>query len=112
MDPKCECDGCSSCNRFRGWLAAVAVGWKAKIQSETVPPPSAGGAAEERRTMANDDSDPDLFAAAREPPLRALTRLSPLVRRLVARNASPFTLNGACTHIVGSYHSLCRRDLI
>jgi glyoxylase-like metal-dependent hydrolase (beta-lactamase superfamily II) len=52
--------------------------------------------------MANDDSDPDLFAAAREPPPRALTRLSPLVRRLVAPNASPFTFNGTCTYIVGN----------
>ena len=52
--------------------------------------------------MANDDSEPDLFAAAREPPPRALTRLSPLVRRLVAPNASPFTFNGTCTYIVGN----------
>ena len=48
--------------------------------------------------MAKDD---DLFAAAREPPPRALTRLSPLIRRLVAPNASPFTFNGTCTYIVG-----------
>jgi glyoxylase-like metal-dependent hydrolase (beta-lactamase superfamily II) len=51
--------------------------------------------------MANADSEPDLFAAAREPPPRALTRLSPMVRRLVAPNASPFTFNGTCTYIVG-----------
>ena len=51
--------------------------------------------------MADDDSEPDLFAAAREPPPRALTRLSPLVRRLVAPNPSPFTFNGTCTYIVG-----------
>ena len=51
--------------------------------------------------MADEDSEPDLFAAAREPPPRALTRLSPLVRRLVAPNASPFTFNGTCTYIVG-----------
>ena len=50
--------------------------------------------------MANDDSEPDLFAAAQAPPPRALTRLSPLVRRLVATNASPFTFNGTCTYIV------------
>jgi glyoxylase-like metal-dependent hydrolase (beta-lactamase superfamily II) len=50
--------------------------------------------------MANDDSEPDL-SFAREPPPRALTRLSPLVRRLVAPNASPFTFNGTCTYIVG-----------
>jgi glyoxylase-like metal-dependent hydrolase (beta-lactamase superfamily II) len=51
--------------------------------------------------MANDDSEPDLLAAAREPPPRALTKLSPLVRRLVAPNASPFTFNGTCTYVVG-----------
>lgn len=51
--------------------------------------------------MADDDSEPDLVAAAREPPPRALTSLSPLVRRLVAPNASPFTFNGTCTYIVG-----------
>ena len=50
--------------------------------------------------MANAESEPDLFPA-REPPPRALTRLSPLVRRIVAPNASPFTFNGACTYIVG-----------
>jgi glyoxylase-like metal-dependent hydrolase (beta-lactamase superfamily II) len=51
--------------------------------------------------MANEDSEPDLFAGGREPPPRALTRLSPLVRRLVAPNASPFTFNGTCTYIIG-----------
>jgi glyoxylase-like metal-dependent hydrolase (beta-lactamase superfamily II) len=51
--------------------------------------------------MANDDSEPDLFAAAREPPPREATGLSPLVRRLVAPNPSPFTFNGTCTYIVG-----------
>ena len=51
--------------------------------------------------MANAESEPDLFLAAREPPPRALTRLSPLVRRIVAPNASPFTFNGTCTYIVG-----------
>jgi glyoxylase-like metal-dependent hydrolase (beta-lactamase superfamily II) len=52
--------------------------------------------------MANDDSEPNPIAAAREPPPRELTRLSPLVRRLVAPNASPFTFNGTCTYIVGN----------
>ncbi len=51
--------------------------------------------------MADDDSQPDLFAGLREPPPRALTRLSLRVRRLVAPNASPFTFNGTCTYIVG-----------
>jgi glyoxylase-like metal-dependent hydrolase (beta-lactamase superfamily II) len=50
--------------------------------------------------MANADSEPDLILA-REPPPRALTRLSPLVRRIVAPNPSPFTFNGTCTYIVG-----------
>ncbi len=50
--------------------------------------------------MANAESEPDLFPA-REPPPRALTRLSPLVRRVVVPNASPFTFNGTCTYIVG-----------
>jgi glyoxylase-like metal-dependent hydrolase (beta-lactamase superfamily II) len=51
--------------------------------------------------MANDESEPVPFAAAREPPPRALTKVSPMVRRLVAPNASPFTFNGTCTYIVG-----------
>jgi glyoxylase-like metal-dependent hydrolase (beta-lactamase superfamily II) len=51
--------------------------------------------------MANDESDPDIFVSAREPPPRALTQVSPMVRRLVAPNASPFTFNGTCTYIVG-----------
>src|SRR6202451_4857967 len=51
--------------------------------------------------MASDDSEPDLFAAARQPPPRALTRLAPLGPPLVAPNASPFTFNGTCTYIVG-----------
>ncbi|MGO9418372.1 MBL fold metallo-hydrolase [Roseiarcus sp.] len=48
-----------------------------------------------------DEPEPDLFAGARQPPPRELTRLSPLVRRLIAPNASPFTFNGTCTYIVG-----------
>ena len=51
--------------------------------------------------MANAESEPDLFPAAREPPPRALTRLSPMMRRIVAPNASPLTFNGTCTYIVG-----------
>jgi glyoxylase-like metal-dependent hydrolase (beta-lactamase superfamily II) len=51
--------------------------------------------------MADDDNEPVSIPAAREPPARALTRLSPLIRRLVAPNASPFTFNGTCTYIVG-----------
>jgi glyoxylase-like metal-dependent hydrolase (beta-lactamase superfamily II) len=55
----------------------------------------------QERAMADDESDSDLFASAREPPPRALTQVSPLVRRLVAPNASPFTFNGTCTYVVG-----------
>ena len=51
--------------------------------------------------MADDESESDLFVSAREPPPRALTQLSPMVRRLVAPNPSPFTFNGTCTYIVG-----------
>jgi glyoxylase-like metal-dependent hydrolase (beta-lactamase superfamily II) len=51
--------------------------------------------------MADDKSESDIMAAAREPPPRTLTRVSPMVRRLVAPNASPFTFNGTCTYIVG-----------
>ena len=51
--------------------------------------------------MANADGGPELIPAAREPPPRALTRLSPLVRRIVAPNASPFTFNGTCAYIIG-----------
>jgi glyoxylase-like metal-dependent hydrolase (beta-lactamase superfamily II) len=50
--------------------------------------------------MANADNELDLLVA-REPPPRATARLSPMVRRLVAPNASPFTFNGTCTYIVG-----------
>ena len=49
-----------------------------------------------------DDNESYLFAAARQAPPRGVTRLSPLVRRLVAPNASPFTFNGTCTYIVGN----------
>ncbi len=48
-----------------------------------------------------EESEPDLFADARSPPPRALSRLSPRVRRLVAPNASPYTFNGTCTYILG-----------
>src|ERR1700722_13673658 len=50
--------------------------------------------------MADDENESALLAA-REPPPRALTRVSPMVRRLVAPTPSPFTFNGTCTYIVG-----------
>ncbi len=48
-----------------------------------------------------DDKEPDLFADSRQAPSREVVRLTPLVRRLVAPNASPFTFNGTCTYILG-----------
>ena len=48
-----------------------------------------------------DDKEPDLFADSRQAPSRGVVRLTPLVRRLVAPNASPFTFNGTCTYILG-----------
>jgi glyoxylase-like metal-dependent hydrolase (beta-lactamase superfamily II) len=47
-----------------------------------------------------DESESDLFAA-REAPPRAVTRVSPRVRRLIAPNPSPFTFNGTCSYVVG-----------
>src|ERR1700755_1565114 len=51
--------------------------------------------------MPSDESERVPVPASREPPPRAVTQISPLVRRLVAPNASPFTFNGTCTYIVG-----------
>jgi len=51
--------------------------------------------------MADDESEPDSVPASRETPARAPTRVSPMLRRLVAPNASPFTFNGTCSYIVG-----------
>src|ERR1700727_3610185 len=51
--------------------------------------------------IADDENEADLQAPTREPPPRALTQVSPMVRRLVAPNASAFTFNGTCTYIVG-----------
>jgi glyoxylase-like metal-dependent hydrolase (beta-lactamase superfamily II) len=56
---------------------------------------------ESKSAMADDESASDIIAAAREPPPRAVSRVSPMVRRLVAPNPSPFTFSGTCTYIVG-----------
>ncbi len=48
-----------------------------------------------------EDKEPELFADPRQAPPRDVTRLSPLVRRLIAPNASPFTFTGTCTYILG-----------
>jgi glyoxylase-like metal-dependent hydrolase (beta-lactamase superfamily II) len=51
--------------------------------------------------MADEESEADPLPASREPPPRAVTQVSPMVRRLVAPNPSPFTFNGTCSYIVG-----------
>jgi glyoxylase-like metal-dependent hydrolase (beta-lactamase superfamily II) len=48
-----------------------------------------------------DEKEPDLFADLRQAPPREVAQLSPLVRRLIAPNASPFTFNGTCTYLLG-----------
>ena len=48
-----------------------------------------------------DDKESDVFSAARTPPPREATALSPLVRRLIAHNESAYTFNGTCTYILG-----------
>ena len=48
-----------------------------------------------------DEKEPDLFADPRQAPPRDVSRLTTLVRRLVAPNASPFTFNGTCTYLLG-----------
>jgi len=40
-------------------------------------------------------------ASAAEAASGVVTRLSPLIRRLIARNPSPFTFTGTCSYIVG-----------
>ena len=52
--------------------------------------------------MTRQESDLDFSGGAREPLTRALTRLSPLVRRIIAPNASSFTFSGTCSYIVGN----------
>ena len=44
------------------------------------------------------------FERAPMPAAGEVSRLSPLVRRVVAPNASPFTYTGTCTYIVGNGH--------
>jgi glyoxylase-like metal-dependent hydrolase (beta-lactamase superfamily II) len=51
--------------------------------------------------MADEASESGRMPASADPPPRAVTQVSPLVRRLVAPNASPFTFNGTCTYILG-----------
>ena len=42
-----------------------------------------------------------IFEAPREAAAGQLTRVSPLVRRLIANNPSPFTFTGTCSYLVG-----------
>jgi len=55
------------------------------------------------RSSVVSDSSNDLTPAARaeDAPSGVLTRLSPLTRRLIAGNGSPFTFTGTCSYIVG-----------
>jgi glyoxylase-like metal-dependent hydrolase (beta-lactamase superfamily II) len=48
----------------------------------------------------SDDLPPP--SGAGEAPSGVLTRLTPLTRRLIAGNASPFTFTGTCSYIVGA----------
>ncbi len=49
--------------------------------------------------MSTQDDIP--FDRSRPGPTGALTRLSPLVRRMIAPNHGPFTFTGTCTYVVG-----------
>ncbi len=51
--------------------------------------------------MSLSSSDPPPPASAAEAPSGVVARLSPLTRRLIAGNASPFTFTGTCSYIVG-----------
>lgn len=48
-----------------------------------------------------DANEPDLFSGGRRAPPSEATRVSPLARRLVAPNPSPFTFSGTCTYLLG-----------
>lgn len=51
--------------------------------------------------MSTEPGDDLTFDRAFQAPADAAQRLSPLVRRLVARNGGPFTFTGTCSYIVG-----------
>ena len=51
--------------------------------------------------MSESSNDLPPPSRAEEAPSGVLTRLSPLTRRLIAPNASPFTFTGTCSYIVG-----------
>jgi glyoxylase-like metal-dependent hydrolase (beta-lactamase superfamily II) len=51
----------------------------------------------------NDGADePPRFDLSFDAPVGRLTRVSPLVRRIVAANPGPFTFTGTCTYVVGA----------
>jgi glyoxylase-like metal-dependent hydrolase (beta-lactamase superfamily II) len=54
-------------------------------------------------TMMTDAPDNDI-SFDRAPPAGELSRLSPLVRRVVAANPGPFTFTGTCSYIIGKDH--------
>ena len=56
---------------------------------------------ESERDVSESSNDLPPPASAAEAPSGVVTRLSPLTRRLVAGNASPFTFTGTCSYIVG-----------
>ena len=51
--------------------------------------------------MSEPSNDLPPSASAAEAASGVVTRLSPLIRRLIARNPSPFTFTGTCSYIVG-----------
>jgi glyoxylase-like metal-dependent hydrolase (beta-lactamase superfamily II) len=51
--------------------------------------------------MSETPDDELIFEAATQTASGELTRVSPLIRRLVASNPSPFTATGTCSYIVG-----------
>ena len=52
-------------------------------------------------TVMTDTPDNDISFDRSPPPAGELSRLSPLVRRVVAANPGPFTFTGTCSYIIG-----------
>src|SRR5579862_1718870 len=70
-----------------------------KDMSDSTSPFAGELASGARARQGGDVSFPDPLPM---PKSGALERLTPLVRRLVAPNASPYTATGTCTYIVGN----------
>ena len=62
----------------------------------------AGDPIDTERALSEPSNDLPPPSRADEAPNGVLTRLSPLTRRLIAPNASPFTFTGTCSYIVGA----------